>query len=147
MPLTVRSLKGNTKITWTNQSQTTEASWTIKKEMSEKEAWEILTKATVFIGKQLGAMPEETPSPTSLTAKTASATGATTAGTSPTPSPSPTSALILGSGSFSDKPSDGGPPRGSMDTKFWESMPTDSVPARLAGGEAGWEMDPGEGWQ
>lgn len=144
MPLTVRNLKGNTKITWTNEDQTTEASWTIKKEMPETEAWEILTKATVFIGKQLGAMPEGI----ATTSSTNRPVPAITAMASDTPaSPLPTSGLILGSGSFSDRPSDGGPPTGSMDTKFWESMPTNSVPARLASSEAAWEMDPGEGWQ
>lgn len=144
MPLTVKNLKGNTKITWTNEDQTTEASWTIKGEATEEEAWEILTKATVFIGKQLGAMPESI----ATTSSTNRPAPATTATASATPvSPPPTSGLILGGGSFSDRPSDGGPPTGSMGTKFWESMPTSSVPAHLAGGEAGWEMDPGEGWQ
>lgn len=144
MPLTVKNLKGNTKITWTNQDQTTEASWTIKGEATEQEAWEILTKATVFIGKQLGAMPEGVTT-TPSTNRPALATSATTSDTPATPSS--TSGLILGSGSFSDLPSDGGPPTGSMDAKFWESMPTNSVPPRLASGEAGWEMDVAEGWQ
>lgn len=136
MPIKVKTLKGNTTISWTNEDQTTAASWTIKQGATEAEAWETLTKATVFIGKQIGTMGEPT-TPTA-TAPRATASGSSQSATTPAlqlPTMSPMS--------LSDKPSDGGPPTGSMDSKFWETMPTAEVPGHLAGD---WQMDPGRGW-
>jgi hypothetical protein len=107
----------------------------------------------------MGLMPEA-PSPGFSMSPTASATPATTTemsiqtgyakpvetGMAPNPSvaPVPMTSLM----SLSDRPSDGGPPQGSMDAKFWESMPTLQVPGHLANPQAGgWELDPGEGWE
>lgn len=136
MPIKVRTLKGNTTISWTNESQTTAASWTIKGEATEAEAWEILTKATVFIGRQLGQIPETTaPAPaTSVTPATA---------TNAAQPAAPAAGKILMTPSLSDAPAGGAPAKG-YDEKFWEAMPTMQVPGHLA---PTWEMDVAEGWE
>lgn len=144
MSLTIRSLKGDTKITWVSEDQATEASWTIKKDMTEEQGWKILTKATVFIGKQLGMMPETMAGPMG-------GTGSASAPAAPIPTGStqPSQRVqMMNPASLPDRPSDGGPPTGAMDQTFWGSMPTAEVPGHLAASEHAWEMDPDStgGW-
>lgn len=153
MPLKIQTVKGVTTLKWTSRDETQSAEFRILPSMTEEEKINSLIRAAAFIGKQAGLMPE-TATPGSSTSPAASATTATTSGaitippavaalSSPTPMP-PT----LNSRTFSDRPSDGGPPQGSMDGKFWESMPTATVPGHLSTPQGGgWEMDVAEGWE
>lgn len=139
MPIKVRTLKGNTTISWSNEDQTTAASWTIKKESTEFEAWETLTKATVFIGRQIGQMPDTTTLPMT---KTASAMPAGSAVTSPPGTLSPEARILMTP--MNDGAPAGGAPVTGFGEKFWEGMPTTVVPGNLA---PSWEMDVSEGWE
>lgn len=168
MPLKIQTVKGVTTLKWTSRDETQSAEFRILPSMTEEEKINSLIRAAAFIGKQAGLMPETPSTPGSSTSPAASATTAMTfamktplvappstpttggmSGAAPSaPSPSPTSSLTLPSGSFSDMPSDGGPPKGSMDAKFWESMPTATVPGHLSTPQGGgWEMDVAEGWE
>lgn len=151
MPLKIQTVKGVTTLKWTSRDETQSAEFRILPSMTEEEKINSLIRAAAFIGKQAGLMPETPSTPGSSTSPAAPATTATNSA-APTP---PTSALALAmktplvpSGSFSDMPSDGGPPKGSMDAKFWESMPTATVPGHLSTPQGGgWEMDVAEGWE
>lgn len=142
MPIKVRTLKGNTTIAWSNPDQTMAASWTITKEASEAEAWEILTKATVFIGRQLGQIPETTPG-SSMNPPAPATSVTSTAGGSAPPSELSSAGKILMTPLKSDAPAGGAPVTG-FGEKFWQDMPTNTVPGNLA---PSWEMDVAEGWE
>ncbi len=149
MSLTVRSVKGVLTLTWKvdTEAQTMEASWKIRPSMTEQEKLDTLVKATVFIGRQMGAMPESiqipgagtaTPSAIATPPNPPETSGPNSSGSSKGTILTPTAMTLAG------KPSDGGP-AARYDEKFWQDMPTNMVPGHLA---SSWEMDPdgSAGW-
>lgn len=153
MPLKLKTTNGMMTLTWIKDDQTAEAAWRIPKDATDEEVISLLRRALSHIQNQSEA-------PTVLfdadafdltMRKDVSATTATTsASTRTTSAPTTDGAIHIPMGppaSLSDKPSDGGPPQGSMGSQFWESMPTKEVPGQLA---MEWEMAPpeemGGGW-
>lgn len=134
MPLKMKTVKGIVTLTWT--SPTMEASWKIRPSATEEEIVSTLSRVLVFVKSQTGSVTAQmnptAPAP-ALGAGQATATTATDPG-----STDPGRVLMMPPVSLSDRPSDGGPPKGEID---WGSMPTTTVPAELQGT---WEMAPPE---
>lgn len=152
MPLKLKTTNGMMTLTWIKDDATAEASWRIPKDATDEQVVSLLRQALSHIQNQGQQMVLFDVDGFDLTMrKDASATtGASPASsrTASTPTTDGTIRIPMGPpASLSDKPSDGGPPQGSMGSQFWESMPTKEVPGQLA---AEWEMAPpeemGSGW-
>lgn len=144
MPIEIKMVNRALTLTWTNEDQTTEASWKIRPDLQETEKLAVLRRALTFMESQLGIVstPVIMSRAPGSTSPTAPATGATT----DAPREAPQGLLLptMSPAQLSDRPSDGGPPVGSMSQKFWEGMPTTVTPDLAAPGRGGWEMMPPE---
>lgn len=150
MPLKLKTTNGMMTLTWIKDDATAEASWRIPKDATDEQVVSLLRQALSHIQNQGQQTVLFDVDGFDLTMRRdASATTATTSGSSGT-TPATDGAVHIPMGppaSLSDRPSDGGPPQGSMGSQFWESMPTKEVPGQLA---ADWQMiapeETGNGW-
>lgn len=144
MPISIKTVNKTLILTWENEDQTTAASWKIPSNATDETKLRLLQKAVGFMELQVSAASSApTASPTTSTA--------TTRPVSTDSLSQPVTAVripMMAPEALGGKASDGGPPTGATDQKFWEGMPTVVTQALGSDPTHGWEMDPdaGGGW-
>lgn len=145
MPISIKTVNKVLILTWENEDQTTAASWRIPSNATDEVKLRLLQKAVGFMELQVNSAVRVAPTVERLTS-TATQLPATTDSLA-----QPTTAMripMLAPEALGDKASDGGPPKGTTDEKFWQGMPTVVTQQLGADPTHGWEMDPdaGAGW-